>query len=460
MQVDAQTLAERVKEARYEKGLTQEELAAKAGLKDVRTIWNIEKAKKSSYRDSTIVRVARALGCEVSYLLLKNPPASSTTKWDKLLRAVSETDQLIVQALRDHRHLAQHLLMREYQHLVTAGLVKTGFSVDELLNQIDQPASVEELANALPSPDLVIQVSAGFRKLTFRGDGFELPIESPQLLWDCHCDTPDLNPKEPMGEPVPCPVHSFESKKELLAAFSNGLVDIRWNRLSFLWRRGPEFWPPSVDTFSMLDKLKQHGAFGRAESVVDVGCGTGVLGTAFAAQSSSIQRLDFADWLLTPLLYSVANWARNAHRTNRPSVHAHLGLGLNWTHAGQVPHYDVLLCNPPYLPLLSGFESVGMSSTVAGTELLSEVIHDGHKLAKRVFIQFSHLAAPEAHQAAERAGAELRPLGKPKRVPFRVAVVWAHEDYLRALIDERELIVASDDRHRYWHEINTYEVVV
>ena len=123
-----------------------------------------------------------------------------------------------------------------------------------------------------------------------------------------------------------------------------------------------------------------------------------------------------------------------------------------------VKPYDVAICNPPYLPLLDGFDEIGLESTVAGTDLLTNVIMRSKTLANRTYLQFSNLSQPEAQVAQKKAGLKLRPVGKERLVPFRVRVLWERSDYLDVLIKERGLIEKKNSRHRFWHKLQTYVI--
>jgi len=194
----------------------------------------------------------------------------------------------------------------------------------------------------------------------------------------------------------------------------------------------------------------------RLDSVLDMGSGTGFLGIVIARNCPSIARLDMSDWLLTPLVYSLMNWEVNCHSKEYVEINAHLGLFGSWLKPGQ-ELYDVLVCNPPYLPILKGFEGLGLESTIAGTELLVYLIRNSNKLAKRTYVNYSSIAKPEADMAAGVAGKlMLIPGDAGWDSPFRIYVVKDKPEYIDRLIEERGLIIKEDRLHKYWHHIQTY----
>ena len=108
------------------------------------------------------------------------------------------------------------------------------------------------------------------------------------------------------------------------------------------------------------------------------------------------------------------------------------------------------------MPLLKGYEDLGLESTVAGVDLLTHVIENAKALGKKIYLQFSNLARRDAESAAEKAGVNLVPVGRERKVPFRIPFLWDRKDYLHVLEKDRGLIDDKKQRHRYWHRIQTY----
>src|SRR5262249_45483232 len=151
------------------------------------------------------------------------------------------------------------------------------------------------------------------------------------------------------------------------------------------------------DSFLMLEDLEQSGVYrARHHSILDLGCGTGFLGIVIGCRNPNVLRIDFADWLLTPVLYSMVNWEINAKKRAYVRVHSRLGLHSDWNEPNSTkPYYDLVVCNPPYLPILSNFEAMGQHSTVAGVDLLVNVVSHAPALGTRVIVQLSDLSLPE-----------------------------------------------------------------
>lgn len=437
------------------RGTLEVEDWAEIAFKNRKKIEAEEKSPKDILREATGIQVVLEEGkTEIPKLLDSQkqilPEQIHTADFDNLTHFCQEIDRGLMPIIRDLRQ-SPEVVSEAYSDLLNERLRKKNVSFDKYLQLIHEKTWQSRILRELPKPDLVVDISKYFEKVTYTFDDTTIAVDSPQLLWDCHCKTPTGNTIE-----FECPIHKHPSGAEVTARFRNGQILIKYRGLRFYWHRGPELWPPSIDSFSMLNELEQTGLFTEEfESLLDIGSGTGFLGITTLALNPNIISLDLSDWLLTPQLYGLINWLLNKRNRTYVSVTSMLGLFTKALELKGKP-YDVVLCNPPYLPLLEGYDDLGFESTVAGTDLLKHVIRKSSILGRNVYLQFSDLAKVEAIEEANKAGVKLRPLGKKKLVPFRITILWNRTDYLKVLIDKCGLIEKKNNRHRYWHNIQTY----
>lgn len=99
-------MGERIKEMRKAKGLTQEELAQKLGLKDS-AIAKYENGRVENIKRSTIAEMAKILECSPVYLLCldEDPPTPSDF-------SVSDFEKQIIVEFRKADFLDQQMVLR------------------------------------------------------------------------------------------------------------------------------------------------------------------------------------------------------------------------------------------------------------------------------------------------------------------------------------------------------------
>jgi 16S rRNA G966 N2-methylase RsmD len=385
--------------------------------------------------------------------------ASSTgiDSFEELDRLTTSVDVELMALVRDHPYMDISKRRKECRYIIDAILHEAGLDLATLLQITRDADLLQRLLQTTPSPDVVVDVSADLQRMVFSYDTHELPVQRPQLLWDCQCKT--LKATVPVSK---CPIHSKAEGAEVEERFSHGLVLIRFDGLEILWKSRPALWPPSIDSLFMARNLRQsHALNSFGETVLDLGSGTGFLGLYAASKSRGCKGIYLADWLLAPVLYGAVNYWRNRSAFGEAEVFPLLGLDRSWFPSRfKVPEsFDLLLCNPPYLPLIRGHEDLAQKSTVMGTELLESVIRSGCDMSTRAIVQYSALAAPEASAAACAAGVALRPIGKSRLVPFRVKHTFSSPSYIDALIADRGLKLMPRRRHPLWHSLRSHEVV-
>jgi hypothetical protein len=378
--------------------------------------------------------------------------------FDSLARLLSEIDQTVIPAINSM--VSEEPEFEEVQEtlldLLDIRLQKKSqnqLNLIDLSKRLHNPATRERLSSTIPQTALTVHVRSDLSQIIFQLEGEKpLVVDAPELFWDCHCFTPVDRKKT-----FRCPIHKPDPElaNKVRHHFINDLIRISHREVDILWRYGPELFPPSIDSFHMLSDVMNHGGVRHpTESVLDIGSGTGFLGILFSLYNHTVNKLTLNDWLLTPMLYGLTNWEINVDSNRACEVRSFLHVA---TPPPKPPkrRYDVVLCNPPYLPLIAGYKKIGKLSTVSGTDLLEYVIQNARSLGKRVYLQFSNLARNAVKSTLEKTPVRLEPIGPERRTPFRLEAVWEHKDYIKAL-EEHGLETDLGERHPFWHKIQTY----
>jgi hypothetical protein len=383
--------------------------------------------------------------------------ASTLSSCELLDLLCSRTDDLVLPAIRDHRNLAYSGLLKVYKSIIGYELGRYKLSGDDLLRFLNRLGNTAAASRIVPSPVVNIVVPDDFAEVTFSLGDKTMVVPGPALIWDCSCGAdPKASEK--------CPIHRQEMGASIEKHFRMSLVAFKIFDAVLLWRNADYFFPPSADAFWFIHDLMNARVFDDVyRGVLDLGCGTGFLGIMTCKKCKTVERVHFSDWLLTPLYYSSLNFVQNVLQAQQLPVRSAFLLGPNadWINADDSsPPYDMVLCNPPYLPMVAGFEELAMCSTVAGTELLEFAISHKSKLGKKLFLAFSNIVSEEARSAERRitTGETLVPIGPARKVPFRNPYAVSIPGYLEYLVKNRGLIYERGNRYPYWHYVRTYAV--
>lgn len=303
-----------------------------------------------------------------------------------------------------------------------------------------------------PLPDVAFEMSDDLRRLTIRvRDESPLVIAQPPLLWPCPCKASTTFPVEKRT----CAIHESPQASAITAAFSEGWVEIVFRKTRILWRNDSGVWPPSIDSFHLVNTILRSGVVAGRDSgrIIDLGSGTGFIGLALRLANVGVSHVTYSDWLFNTFWSTRLNVARNG---DEEAATVRIANGL---HPEGLPlsRQSLIICNPPYLPV-EQHPRLAVHHTVAGTALLEEVARDGGRVAKRALLGCSELALPELDRAAGEANTSIRQLGDWRTVPFRVAHFLDNRDYLEWLIKNRGLRYEPDGPFPLLHRLGVFEL--
>ena len=408
----------------------------------------------------------------------KKPPGLSLDVLSVIAHARDIDDYILRKVLPLSKgRVDKTILYKIYNDYLGAHSRDRGISLDQLLKVLEEDPIPDLWRDRQAPASLRIEAKRveknRISELSFyMGEEKALALKPANLLWDCNCKANKVA-KNICGPEVPaadCPIHSKVVDSGVDECFNKDLVQIEYDKVRVLWRQAPEFWPPSIDTFGMVEDLRNDGLLRRnVQTVLDVGSGTGFLGIWLARNNSHVKEVTFSDWLVKPIVFSAINASINLSGDCASSRYA-LGIGTHWAYCSRGVAafsrnsgiYDLLICNPPSLPTPDGFEDLLINSTVAGTYLLEHIIRNfsgATRIAKEVYISISNIADNEKQDAENAVGCHLDPIGVERWVPFRVNLALENKKYMQYLLEERGLEYRKGETHPFWHRVQTYKLI-
>ena len=471
----------------YEHNLTQRELADAAGI-TMRRMIAIESGQTRSHYEGTMKGLATRMNMTLPGIIEKvnelrrdhDALVVRVARFDTLLSTLTRIDDYIrhlVRSITDEMRKTEPEMMRDSYRALLFSQISQRFPdlhdpLSEFFTFLSKPETLRTLLTSLPKPDVIADIEDGFKKIEYRINEGSLILKNPELLWDCNCLSTG-------GTTSKCRIHGNELGAKVSDCFDEN-VKIVYRGFEFHWRDLDALWPPSIDSFYLINNIIDNTDLltnpnKTVASIMDIGTGTGFLGIILSNLINSVKKLCLTDWTTTSYLYSSINWFINAEKYERNrdvSFEFRVATHSYWDYLGTdhaKDRFDLVICNPPYLPIPDRFRELRTEQTTAGTDLLEHVIRRSKDLGKTVIIQFSHLARERAEKAADESGVQLKPIGKPKVVPFRVPAPLKNPDYMNWLADKDAegketpwaLIInenpdSKNMHHKYYHYIQSY----
>ena len=272
------------------------------------------------------------------------------------------------------------------------------------------------------SAGLTIEIDKKLSNITYRMKKTELEVDNPAGIWACRCDDP---------AEIDCPIHSHPHGDAIFNALTEDIIRVHYDGIDTWWVATPSLFPLSRDPIYAYENLLADGiATADISSVLDIGCGTGFLGTSIAASNPNVEAVRFGDQLLMPIIISKLNQQRNnPDQSCYPALTDGFNVQIGWDNQ-PAKLADVCVCNPPYLPVADGEVKAKFPPGFVDSGLLEEVIRRGDAVADTVYLHISDLVWLEAAEAAAEYNAELNVVGEKRTVPFRLTTALDSPTYL------------------------------
>ncbi|GJM43217.1 MAG: hypothetical protein DHS20C21_00590 [Gemmatimonadota bacterium] len=196
------------------------------------------------------------------------------------------------------------------------------------------------------------------------------------------------------------------------------------------------------------------------KSVLEIGCGSGLLAAAASQNLPSITRLEAIDMSPESVLCAYRNVEANLHESVQAPLEKFFVCGA---YSGQrFSDFSIVLCNPPYIPYIPEEHGRRTADAISGTSLLEAVIASVPTLLSPggvLLMVVSDLARRELLVAVREQGVESLEVTPPEgiEVAFDQEDILRNQSWLEWLVNEREL------RHRaegdgFSHVLRCYAV--
>lgn len=200
-------------------------------------------------------------------------------------------------------------------------------------------------------------------------------------------------------------------------------------------------WGPSIDTLLFCKALNKID-FSNIRGAIEVGAGSGFITKYILSQTKAIKNIELID--LNP--HAIA-CCRDNIKDERASFI--VGDAVEYMKENK---YDLIVCNPPYIPRPQGIDD----NAYEGTGLLEYLIENIEKLLTKngFFItNFSSLSEEKMRSVAEKAGVKIEILEQAE-VPLKVMNVLNNKDWIKYLIDSGFIKAEHKSGYDFWHQIN------
>ena len=200
-----------------------------------------------------------------------------------------------------------------------------------------------------------------------------------------------------------------------------------------------DVWSPSVDAVFLLDELAKWIDLTRVGSILDLGCGTGVVGISVAKRYPRIRRLTLAD----PNPSAVVTSAINARAND-------VGCALAIeSEPANSDSYDLGFVTPYYFPVETDATDEPMHRIQEAGRHVAELVEEALRTCHQVAFIYSSTTAPFFREVANFDYSDLDSI----EVPFSLG---DHVSNMRLLAAAREmdLLLERPDREiPNWHRL-------
>jgi len=372
------------------------------------------------------------------------------------LQKLNQIDENIIEILQNFvENCPTPFFEKVYWQTLEAEFKREFITINAFLKNSYIKEYIEEISE---KDKIIIEVAENLNLIQYGYKDIFINIKNPELLWNCNCDVP-------YSDSNLCPMHLNNNADLIKIAFANSYAEIRWKGFSYLWKNGNNLWPPSFDSFYFVDNITKEFMDKNIKSVLDVGSGTGFLGFEVLRNLDTVIDCATVDFTLYSYLFSSINFKLNEGKLRKQKgtiTHRNL-LGYNIYFDQYFPEikemeFDLLICNPPYIPIPDEFVELRRYYAVAGIELLKFILKNGNRYAENVVVNFSDICLPEVKEFLKDSPIQIVEFGQFHEVPFRIPRIMNNSSYFNKFLFPR-LKMRNDSSFPFYHIIRSYRII-
>jgi release factor glutamine methyltransferase len=211
--------------------------------------------------------------------------------------------------------------------------------------------------------------------------------------------------------------------------------------LEFNQQKYPKLWGPNIDTLLFCRALSGYD-IGKRKEVVEIGAGSGFISKYLLEKSPDIREISLVD--INPN-------ALNCWKDNIQDGRAvfHIGDGIEYMKGKK---FDVILCNPPYIPRPSSIDD----NAYEGIGLLTYLLEQGKEHLNPGGVLITNISTLCQEQVDPLLPKESRIMDS-LTVPLKVGNVRNNKEW-REYLEKRGLKNRVINGYEYWHTIKIYEI--
>ena len=243
-------------------------------------------------------------------------------------------------------------------------------------------------------------------------------------------------------------IEDYIKKVAVEILYSKAERGVEFDGFSMKWNNSnqyPRMWFPSIDTLFFCSWIRDLD-FSDVKRIAEIGSGPGFIGQYVATKSPSLQEL----WL-NDINPSAEKYFGDINEDSR----ANFVLQDGKEFLQQQETFDVVVCNPPYLPRPKSIDD----NAYEGLSLVEYLISNCKSFLTshgRLFIVLPTFAESSLSHALSHPEIEVKLLGE-KEVPLKVSTVLNNPEWMKYLLS-KWLKKEMKQGHEYWQTIKLFQI--